>query len=122
MNVESVPKTTFGEIFVLNMGKQINIKDLAYDLITLSGLRPKIDIPIKYTGIRPGEKLGEELYYANTIIDSSHPKIMILKVDKVKTKWVDFKNEMNSLIDTAESFDDKLINDRLQSFILDNSN
>jgi FlaA1/EpsC-like NDP-sugar epimerase len=111
-----------GEIFVLDMGPQIKIKDLAYDLISLSGLRPKIDIPIEYTGIRPGEKLQEELYYANTIIDSSHPKIMILKVDKSKNVWVNLKREVNSLIDTADSFDDKLIHDSMQSIILGISN
>ena len=110
-----------GEIFVLDMGEQINIKDLAYDLISLSGLRPKIDIPIEYIGIRPGEKLEEELYYDNTVIDSSHPKIMILKVDKIKTKWVDLKNELNSLIVTADSFDKKLIFNSMQSLILKTS-
>jgi len=107
-----------GEIFVLDMGEQISIKNIAYDLITLSGLRPKIDIPIEYTGIRPGEKLGEELYYANTIIDTSHPKIMILKIDKVKTKWVDIKRVLKGLINTVDSLDDKRIITKMESFIL----
>lgn len=107
-----------GEIFILDMGEQINIKDLAYDLITLSGLRPKIDIPIEYTGIRPGEKLEEELYYANTIIDTSHPKIMVLKVGKVNSKWVDFKKELYSLIDTADSFNAKLIINKMELLII----
>jgi FlaA1/EpsC-like NDP-sugar epimerase len=111
-----------GEIFVLDMGEQIKIKDLAYDLITLSGLRPKIDIPIEYTGIRSGEKLEEELYYTNTIIDTSHPKIMILKVDKIKVSWVDLQKKVNILIETANSFDDKLIHDNLQSLISGFSN
>ena len=54
-----------GEIFLLEMGKPIRIVQMAKDLIRLSGLEPDVDIPIVYTGLRPGEKLYEELQLLN---------------------------------------------------------
>lgn len=69
-----------GEVFVLDMGKPVKIYDLAVDLIRLSGFEPNRDIKIKVTGLRPGEKLYEELLMSEEgLTETSHNKIYIGK-------------------------------------------
>jgi FlaA1/EpsC-like NDP-sugar epimerase len=69
-----------GEIFILEMGVPIKIADMAQDLIRLSGFEPNVDIDIRYVGLRPGEKLMEELITdGEGIVETSHKKIMVLK-------------------------------------------
>ena len=71
-----------GDVFVLDMGEPIKILDLAIKMIHLSGLKPVDDknpagdIKIKFTGLRPGEKLYEELLIGNDVVQSEHPSIM----------------------------------------------
>ncbi len=70
-----------GEIFILDMGEPVKIIDLARDLITLSGLRPDDDIAIQFSGIRPGEKLFEELSTSSEhAAKTKHPKVFIGKI------------------------------------------
>lgn len=79
-----------GEIFVLDMGQPVKIKDLAYNLIKLSGLEPDMDIEIKYTGLRPGEKLYEELLIdkQKSQLKTSVDKIYIEKPIYIDEIWL----------------------------------
>ena len=76
-----------GEIFVLDMGTPVKIDQLAREMIRLSGLQPDIDIPIRYTGLRPGEKMFEELSTREENVDKTkHPKIFVGKIAKPAPK------------------------------------
>ncbi len=79
-----------GEIFVFDMGKPVPIVDLARKMIRLSGLVPNIDIEIKYTGLRPGEKLYEELLSdAENTVPTHHDKILIAKIREEKIEGLE---------------------------------
>ena len=70
-----------GEIFVLDMGQPVKIVDLARDMIRLSGLEPDVDIHIEFTGLRPGEKMFEELHNDSENVERTrHPMIYIGKI------------------------------------------
>jgi len=98
-----------GEIFVLDMGEPVKIKDLAYNLIRLSGLEPEIDINIEYTGLRPGEKLYEELLISH---DKNQIKTNIDKIFIERPTEFD-KHELFELISELESAAKNLDIDRI---------
>lgn len=99
--LEAFSLSLSGEIFVLDMGKPIKIVDLAKDMIRLSGLIEGTDIEIKYTNLRPGEKLFEELFSKGEQFDkTTHEKIMIAK---------------NASISLPEKFDHKM--DELKTIV-----
>jgi len=90
-----------GDIFVLDMGEQVKIDDLAKKMIKLSGLEikdtlnPEGDIEIKYTGLRPGEKLFEELLIGENVSKTSNPRIM--RAQEEKLEWDQLKAILDEL-------------------------
>lgn len=83
--IQSAPMAKSGDIFVLDMGSSVKILDLAKSMITLSGktlkdeLHPEGDVQLTITGLRPGEKLYEELFIDGTVSPTKHPKIMLVE-------------------------------------------
>lgn len=93
-----------GEIFIFNMGESVKIKDLASEMIKLSGLEEGKDIQVIYTGLRPGEKLYEELLNdKENTIKTHHPDIMIAKVNEYN--YEEIKPKVDQLIASIDEGD-----------------
>ncbi len=93
-----------GEIFILDMGNPVKIVDLARDLIKLSGLKPDEDIAIEFSGVRPGEKLFEELATDGEHTDATkHPKIFVGRIPA--SAWVDAAAALDDLLALVDSPD-----------------
>jgi FlaA1/EpsC-like NDP-sugar epimerase len=105
-------------IYILDMGKPIKIADMAKDLIRLSGFEPEKDIEIKYIGLRPGEKLYEELITEGEgIVSTSHKKIMILHGETCNLTVLN--GNIDKLIHSAKDQDPKAIKSWLKNIVLD---
>tara|TARA_R110000851_G_scaffold190370_1_gene340720 strand:- start:30864 stop:32789 length:1926 start_codon:yes stop_codon:yes gene_type:complete len=105
-----------GEIYVFDMGKPIKILDMAKRMIRLSGLKPYEDIDIEITGLRPGEKLYEELLNdSSTSLPTYHPKIMVSKVPVVEYELIAAK--MQEIISISENGKSKEIVKKLKELI-----
>ena len=98
-----------GDVFVLDMGDSVKISDLARKMIHLMGLEvrdlnnPEGDIEIQFTGLRPGEKLYEELLIGDNVEATYHPRIMTAQ--EVSLEWDDFQNLLAALDTSCHSFD-----------------
>ncbi|MCG8325947.1 MAG: polysaccharide biosynthesis protein [Thiotrichales bacterium] len=101
-----------GEIFVLDMGKPVKINYLAEQMIHLSGRVPGKDIMIEYIGLRPGEKMYEELFYsAEQEEQTAHKKILLARHTQIN--WQDFMQQFRQLEAACNEFDEN----RLESLI-----
>jgi len=79
-----------GDVFVLDMGEPVRIIDLAHDMIRLSGKEPGRDVPVEIIGVRPGEKLHEELWAeGEDAVATANPKIFRCKAQEVDPAWLD---------------------------------
>lgn len=114
-----------GEVFVLDMGDPINIADLARELIRLSGLEPDVNIPLVFTGIRPGEKLFEEILNTEEgVATTQHTKIFCSKLSLMnpqelqeklqELKATAFAGNSNALLETIQ----RLVPNYKQNFSL----
>jgi len=105
-----------GEIYLFDMGQPVKISDLAKKMIQLSGLKPDEDIEIKYTGLRPGEKLYEELLSTTeNSIETHHPKITKAKVREYQFDLVE--RSINDLISSLDTAKDMVLVSKMKSIV-----
>jgi len=105
-----------GEIYVLDMGEPVKINYLAEQMIRLSGLVPNSDINIEYSGLRPGEKMYEELFYKNEIREkTSHSQILLAK--HPLTNYKDFDVKINYIINSIDEFNNDKLKASLNSLV-----
>lgn len=108
---------TGGEAFILNMGEQVRILDLAEDLIRLSGLEPGKDVEITFTGIRPGEKLREDLWDDGHVFKpTAHPEIFQLN-DQETVDSKKFKTQLDEIIQLSREGQTQLLIDLIDAVV-----
>jgi FlaA1/EpsC-like NDP-sugar epimerase len=96
-----------GEIYVLDMGEPVRILDLAHNMIRLSGKEPDADIPVEFMGVRPGEKIHEELVGEHEqAMPTSHPKISMVTRPTVDAAWLDDRlGAIANLVEEGETLE-----------------
>ncbi len=97
-----------GEIFVLDMGEPVKIRYLAEQMIRLTGREPGEDIEIVYTGLRPGEKLYEELFHEQeSLTGTGHEKILLARYRQVE--WTELTNILDEMSEASSRHDDEVL-------------
>ena len=110
-----------GDVFVLDMGKPVRIYDLALKMIQLSGLQvldennPDGDIEIKYTGLRPGEKLYEELLVGENVTETDHK--LIMRANEEMIDWKKLKPILNELNEASINSNYERIRELLKELV-----
>jgi len=105
-----------GEIFVLDMGEPVKISYLAEQMIRLSGKVPEEEIQIIYTGLRPGEKLYEELFYEQEDhIPTSHDKILLAR--SYESDWESLNGDIRALEEASELYDEPQLHGLLDKLV-----
>jgi FlaA1/EpsC-like NDP-sugar epimerase len=110
-----------GEVFLLDMGEPVKIFDLAKLMIELSGMtvrdesNPQGDIDIQFTGLRPGEKLYEELLIGNNPMPTNHP--LIMKANEDFLSWEDLKIKLDTLENALNLNNILLIRESLKDLV-----
>lgn len=116
--IQAAALTEGNDIFVLDMGEQIRIDDLARRLIRLRGLRPDVDIPIIYTGPRPGEKFHEELLGEDEVQEpTAHPHVF-----RVRRKNVIHNPWLNGVVDELVTLAQSQRNGELRALLREIAN
>jgi len=106
-----------GEIFLLDMGKPIKIIDLASQVIELAGYEPDVDIEIKIIGLRPGEKLFEELHYeSEEFVQTQRPRVLQLKHSGSKAS-ASFDEQLYTLVSELDGMERNKIKQRLKELV-----
>ena len=116
--LQAVTYANGGEIFVLDMGEPVRIYDLAVSLIKLSGYEPGVDMQIQFTGLRPGEKLYEELLMAEEGLTSTkHNKIFISKPMHMEMNELKEKLEVLHTLEYDSEYSKQNVKDAMKSIV-----